>query len=234
MISFVWAEPLPLYSGRGGSETYTVGQVRELLDRGIKTRIITVGLGKRDGRDYFPDIPFFDVKQMSDLSKLKDTLVFVNQPPLIKTVHHSFLIMHCQPPSDPKLRDIYLRATSDKSIIANSKSTAKLWAEYLGIRMNKLTVVYPFADPVFSKVRRLKRSHLKTQILYAGRLTPEKGIYLILESLHHKVLRRSVNLTITTAGNQTTDGRIIEKFLRVHDWIKVVQATSTPQDTAKL
>ena len=78
MLSFVWSDPLPIYSGRGGSENFTIGHVRELLERGIDARIITVGLGEKDGRQFFPDIPFYSVSAVKELEKLDDTLFFIN------------------------------------------------------------------------------------------------------------------------------------------------------------
>ena len=53
MISFVWSPGEPLPAGTGGSENYTVGQVRELNRRGIAARVVTIGLGADDGRDEF-------------------------------------------------------------------------------------------------------------------------------------------------------------------------------------
>lgn len=57
MISFVWPPGEPMLAGTGGSETYTAGHVRELLRRGIDAQVVTVGHGKKDGRQDFKDIP---------------------------------------------------------------------------------------------------------------------------------------------------------------------------------
>src|SRR5580698_6689690 len=53
LISFIWSPGNPLPAGTGGSENYTVGQVRELTRRGVAAQIVTVGLGATDGRDDF-------------------------------------------------------------------------------------------------------------------------------------------------------------------------------------
>ena len=50
MISFVWSDTHPMFAGRGGTESFTIGHVRELVERGIPARVITLGLGKNDGR----------------------------------------------------------------------------------------------------------------------------------------------------------------------------------------
>ncbi len=47
LISFIWSPGNPLPAGTGGSENYTVGQVRELTRRGIRAQVVTVGLGDR-------------------------------------------------------------------------------------------------------------------------------------------------------------------------------------------
>jgi hypothetical protein len=54
MISFIWPPGEPMIAGTGGSETYTAGQIRELLRRGIPAQVVTI----RHGRSDFKDIPF--------------------------------------------------------------------------------------------------------------------------------------------------------------------------------
>jgi glycosyltransferase involved in cell wall biosynthesis len=193
-----------------------------------------VGLGQKDGRNFFPDIPFFDVEKLSDLSDLDDKLVFVNGAPLVETKHHSYMIMHYQPPADLKMREKYRQASQGRTLITNSKFAASIWSEYLGISSDELHIVYPFADPAFAAVERVNVPHEKVPVLYAGRLIPEKGIYTLLESLHHESMREKIDLEVTTAGNQTLDGQVIEKFLRSHDWLKVIPATHNPADTAAM
>lgn len=237
MLSFVWSDPLPIYSGRGGSESFTIGQVRELIERGIPTRIITVGLGKKDGRQFFPDIPFHSIQSIKELTKLTDRIIFISRPHPVKTILKAFIILHSQPPADPSLRTLYRRAVKDKVIIVNSRFSRKLWSEYFNIPARDISVVHPFADPHFAKVKRpqsIRRAKRQISVLYAGRLTAEKGIYTLLEALHHDTLRSGYNVSITTAGNQTEDGKVIERFIRHHPWLKVVNATHSPEQTAKL
>ena len=67
LISFIWSPGNPLPAGTGGSENYTVGQVRELTRRGIPAQVVTVGLGTHDGRDDFPDVPFRSLPGLADV-----------------------------------------------------------------------------------------------------------------------------------------------------------------------
>jgi glycosyltransferase involved in cell wall biosynthesis len=76
--------------------------------------------------------------------------------------------------------------------------------------------------------------------LYAGRLSPEKGIYTFLESLHHPIaehkplIEQGYKFTVVTAGNQTIHGSVIEKFLRHHPWIDLIKAKQNPGEMADL
>ena len=59
IVRLVPGKPLP--AGTGGSENYTIGQVRELTRRGIPAQVVTVGLGAGDGRDDFTGVPFLSL-----------------------------------------------------------------------------------------------------------------------------------------------------------------------------
>jgi len=98
MISFVWPVGLPMLAGTGGSETFTAGQVRELLRRSIKTQVVTIGHGIQDGRDDFPDIPFLALKSQEEIRNLSGTVVFVNKPYASKTKNKAAVILHCVTP----------------------------------------------------------------------------------------------------------------------------------------
>src|SRR5688572_31371849 len=95
MISFVWSSKQPFLAGRGGSENYTAGHIRELKRRGIPARIITLGFGEKDGREDFPDIQFKALRFKEELSELDDTLVFVTYPIDLPTKQQSYAILHC-------------------------------------------------------------------------------------------------------------------------------------------
>ena len=74
MISFIWSPGSPLPAGTGGSENYTVGQVRELKRRGIPTQVVTVGLGVEDGRADFVGIPFLSLRTLAEVGDLDGTV----------------------------------------------------------------------------------------------------------------------------------------------------------------
>jgi glycosyltransferase involved in cell wall biosynthesis len=234
MISFVWSDKLPVYSGRGGTESYTIGQIRELNSRGIPARLITIGLGKEDGRQYFPDVEFCDLETPEQLSDLDDTIVYVTIPHAVPTRHHSYVIIHC-PPTDVRIRPADLpRAIAGSTLITNSRFMRSLWAEYLNLPLDKIHIVYPFADPYFSTVKRPKLKTPKTRVLFAGRLIHEKGVYTLLEALHHDILRDDFSFAVTNAGNQTEHGKVIEHILHRHPWVRVLAARHSPAEMARL
>ena len=73
-------------------------------------------------------------------------------------------------------------------------------------------------------------------MLYAGRLSPEKGIYTLLAMLHNDLVAQDVELTFTatTAGADKPQGKIISQILHAHPGIQLVPARNTPADMAAL
>ena len=238
MISFVWSSKYPFIAGSGGSETYTAGQIRELLKRGIPTRIITIGHGAADGRDDFPDIPFLAIESKDQLSKLDDLLVYITYPLEVKTKHPAYAILHCPPPSFAHDDPLYnKRAFKGVRLITASKFAAGIWRRNLRHNFGRMPTVYPFADTAFREVERpARRSADKpTRILFAGRLHPDKGIYTLLCALHMETLKHSnFTLTVTTAGSNAEDGKIILNMLKANPNIKVVNARKTVKGMATL
>jgi D-inositol-3-phosphate glycosyltransferase len=238
MISFVWSSKYPFIAGSGGSESYTAGQIHELQRRGIECRILTIGHGTNDGRRDFPDIKFHALKSKEELSQLDDTIIFITYPLNVKTKQHSYVILHCPPPAygnDP-LYD--LKGIAGKKLIATSGFAARMWARYYAKESRSILlpgVVYPFAEPAFSKVSRRPSDNNKTRVLFAGRLTADKGIYTLLAALHMADLKElDFELTCTNAGSYSEDGAVIEKMLRSNPWIKVVKARRSPEEMAAL
>jgi len=233
MISFVWSAKQPFLAGRGGSENYTAGHVRELMRRGIPTRILTLGFGENDGREDWPDIQFKALQSKEELSELDDTLVFVTYPLDVPTKKQSFAILHCpQQRLDPPLK---IEALNDKYVITPSRFAAKLWGKTLRVRPSKLPTAYPFAEDCFSKVERPVRTDGKTKILFAGRLLPDKGIYTLLAALHMDSLKDlDYDITVTDAAGDTEDGQIILGLLKSHPKINVIPARKSPEQMAEL
>ena len=236
LISFIWSPGNPLPAGTGGSENYTVGQVRELTRRGIPTQVVTVGLGTDDGRDDFTDIPFLSLPTLAAIGELDGTVVFVNEPHTVQTRHPAFLILHNPPPIRKEHRAFAIEGTRERALIATSRYAAELWSRYLDVDLATINVVYPFAEPCFATQSRPASKLGATRILFAGRLSPEKGIYTLLETLHIDIIEqdRNITFTATTAGADKPQGKIIERILREHPAITVVTTRKTPATMAAL
>lgn len=236
MISFVWSSAYPFWAGAGGSENYTAGHIRELTRRGIATRVLTLGHGSSDGRAEFPDIAFRALHSKQQLSLLDDTLVFVTYPLAVRTKRPAYAILHCPPQSlgqrDPLFNK---RAVSGKQLIAASRFSALMWERDLGLDYNDIPVVYPFADPAFATVKRPAYLGRKIRLFYGGRLTPDKGIYTLLAALH--IMDRmglKFELTATSAGARTQEGKVVHALLAAHPMIKLVPAGQDSRTVAKL
>lgn len=199
MISFVWSPHESLPAGTGGSENYTIGQVRELNRRGVPAQVVTVGLGEHDGRDEFDGIPFLALPSTADIALLP-------------------------------------AATRDRTLIATSRFAARLWADFLDVDPPTIEVVHPFAEPVFARVPRPLPVPGQVRVLYAGRLTPEKGIYTLLAALHSDLVvgDERLSFTVTLAGADRPQGRIIRRLLDAHPGVSVVAARRTPAAMAAL
>jgi glycosyltransferase involved in cell wall biosynthesis len=236
LISFIWSPGNPLPAGTGGSENYTVGQVRELTRRGIAAQVVTVGLGATDGRDDFGDVPFLALAALAEVGGLDSTVIFVNEPHTVPTRHPAFVILHNPPPIRERRRAFAVEGTRERALIATSRYAAALWSAYLDVDVATIRVVYPFAEPSFAAQPRPAREDGKTRVLFAGRLSPEKGIYTLLEMLHIDIIEQDPGLTFTatTAGADKPQGKIIERLLGAHPGVSVVASCKTPASMAAL
>jgi glycosyltransferase involved in cell wall biosynthesis len=236
LISFIWSPGNALPAGTGGSENYTVGQVRELNRRGVPAQVVTVGLGDRDGRDDFTDIPFRSLSTLTEVGELDSTVVFVNEPHTAATRYPAFLILHNPPPIRERYKAFAIDGTRDRALIATSQYAAALWSGYLDVDVSTINVVYPFAEPCFAAQSRPGNETRKTRVLFAGRLSPEKGIYTLLETLHIDIIDQDTALTFTatTAGADKPQGKIIERLLGEHPGISLVATCKTPARMAAL
>lgn len=233
MISFVWPPGAPMLAGTGGSETYTAGHVRELLRRGIKAQVVTVGHGTKDGRKDFADIPFLALERASQISQLPGTVVFVNRTYNVPTKNKAAIILHYIPPKQAE-RKQRQADTKDKILIATSIYSGQQWALFLDIPYSRLHIVLPFADPIFGNTRRAQAAK-KTRILYAGRLHPEKGIYTVLEMMHENVMRKNGHrVNIVTAGQHVEEGQTIAHMLRDYPYAQLISARKSVADMASL
>ena len=198
--------------------------------------MVTIGLGTDDGRDEFAGVPFRSLPKLADIGNLDSIVVFVNEPHLVATKYPAFLILHNPPPIREKLKEFAVEGTKYRTLIVTSRYARGLWSKYLKIDSSALAVVYPFAEPCFGVQPRLRNSNGTIRILFAGRLSPEKGIYTLLETLHIDIIEQDVKLTftVTTAGADKLQGKIIEKLVRAHPGIDVVATRKTPVKMAFL
>jgi D-inositol-3-phosphate glycosyltransferase len=236
VISFVWEPGLPLPAGTGGSENYTVGHVRELNRRGLASRVVTIGLGDLDGREQFTDVPFHSVASIADVSNLEGTVVFVTQFPEVRTRRQAYQILHVPPPLREAERARVRAQTRDRALIATSRFAATLWSEFLDVDVATIEVVYPFAEPAFARQERPFRDPTVVRVLYAGRLSPEKGIYTLLSMLHSDLVPpdASVTFTVTRAGQDKPQGQLIGHLLEAHPRIRLVPSRRSPDAMAAL
>ena len=237
MINFIWSPGTRLPAGTGGTENYTVGQVRELIGRGIAAQIITVGLGTLDGREEFVDIPFKDLASESDIENLDGIVIFVNdETGTSKTKEPAFAIMHIPPPLRESARPAMLKSLEGRMLITTSQYAARLWAEYIPLPLAKIHVAYPFAEPCFAVQPRERNVSTAVRLLFAGRLSAEKGIYTFLEALHRDSLEANPDLTftVTTAGADKPEGALIKQLLDAHPNVTVISARKTPATMAAL
>ncbi|GAA0636660.1 hypothetical protein GCM10009547_46210 [Sporichthya brevicatena] len=235
MISFVWEPGLPLPAGTGGSENYTIGQVRELTRRGLAAQVVTIGVGAADGRDDFPGIPFRSLAGVDQVVTLDGIVVFVTDFPVVATPRTAYQFLHVPPPLRDRHRARMLDQTRDRGLIATSNFAAGLWADFLDVDLATVRVVYPFAEPCFARQPRTPTTRA-TRVLYAGRLSPEKGIYTLLAMLHSDLIASDLELTFTatTSGADKPQGAIIHQLLQAHPAIRVVPARKTPAAMAAL
>lgn len=233
MISFVWPSYEAMLAGTGGTETFTAGQARELLRRGIDVQVVIVGPAiKRSQRD-FPDIPFLGLANKTGVSTLPGTVVFVNQAYDVPTRHKAAIILHCAVPPTAEQQE-RKRQVAGKTIIATSIYSAQQWALYLKIPGNSINVVMPFADPIYGNTLRSKPGK-NIRVLYAGRLHPEKGIYTILEMMHQEEMGLlNVSMSIVMAGQYVEEGRTIAQMLKGYKYAKLLDPRKTVTSMAKL
>ncbi len=234
MISFVWPPGAAMLAGTGGSETYTAGHVRELLRRGIPAQVVTLGHGTRDGRQDFPGVPFLALDNQKEISELPGTVVFVNKAYPVPTKRKLAIILHCSIPRRNE-RDAYRASVVGKTMIATSVYSGQKWALYLNVPSSRITIVLPFADPVFGGIARSKPARKKTRIVFAGRLHPEKGIYTVLEMMHEEEMQgKGFSVSIVAAGLHVAIGREIYRMLQNYPYAKLISAKKNALEMAEL
>ena len=236
MISFVWSSQHPFLAGSGGSENFTVGQVRELNRRGLPARVITLGHRATDSRRDFPDVDFVAMDSPRKLSRLDDTIVFVHYPQAVSTKRTAYVIIHCPPISLGAVNPLFnFSALRGKHLITTSEYSADMWSDYLSGHP-PVDVVYPFAEESFGLAKRRPwRAADPVRILFAGRLTPDKGVYTLLAALHMpEMMHLRYTLTATESGTHMPEGRVLRPVMAAHPWVNLIPARKTASDMAQL
>ncbi|BBH16689.1 hypothetical protein Back2_09760 [Nocardioides baekrokdamisoli] len=235
-IHFIWEFGIPLPAGTGGSENYTIGHVRELNRRGVRAEIVTVGVVGPDGRDEFPGVPFRALDTVAEVGRLDGIVVFVTEFPSVATRRRAFQMLHVPPPIHVADRVRVAARMRDRTLIATSQFAAHMWASFLSVDETEVRVVYPFAEPCFGEVERSEAGADVVRVLFAGRLSPEKGVFTLLSMLHLDMASPGVamSITATTAGSDKPHGAVIRRLLAAHPDIRLVEARKTPEAMAAL
>lgn len=203
-----------------------------------------MGFGTHDGREYFPDIPFVSYSH-TDLAERDETFIFVSEPMPVTTKNTSYVILHV-PPRVSEKRSYYVKGLTGKVPIAVSEFGAKLWEKYLRLQPGSVGIVNPFAAPEFATVPREPHDPGTTRVLFAGRLTAEKGVYTLLTAMHLGLNRKMASnhigadkkhrfrFTFTTSGDHTPEGRVIKQLLNAHPHIRLTAARTNSEEMAEL
>ncbi|HSE60871.1 MAG TPA: glycosyltransferase family 4 protein [Candidatus Saccharimonadales bacterium] len=189
-------------------------------------------MGKDDGRSTAPGVPYVDFSAPADAEPLKGDVIFVTEPLDIATEQTPYLIMHC-PPVVGRTKTFYRKGYANRKLITNSKHSARKWAEYLDTPFESIGLAYPFADAAFSRAEAAPRQAGPTRVLFAGRLTADKGFYTLLEALTFFIDDSDFEFIVTTAGASSAVGKITEAVARAHPQLIVAPAQDYPDAMAQ-
>jgi len=233
MISFIWTasstwdEPMPLSPTHGGAETFTLGQCRELDRRGVANRIVTFRMGTADGREFSPDVTFADYPSPQELGRLDDPSFLVTEPLDLPADTPPYQILHGLPYVQLS-KQHYRRTLSNRRLVTSSRTSARSWAAYLGAPDGTIGVMYPFADRRFCEQPVPERLPGPTRVLFAGRLSVEKGFYTFLEALHFFGGKDFV-FTALLAGSLGDEYPLVEPLAKAHPMLRILPAQSRRQ-----
>jgi glycosyltransferase involved in cell wall biosynthesis len=168
-----------------------------------------------------------------EICDIPGLVIFVNRAYDVPTKHKSAIILHCAVPSKVE-QSLRQQDALGRIVIATSIYNAQQWALYLKIPSSAISVVMPFADPIFGNVRRAKLSK-KVRLLYAGRLHPEKGIYTILEMMHeYEMGLLNAEMSIVMAGQHVEEGQAIARMLTDYKYAKLLEPRKNVKSMASL
>lgn len=232
MISFVW--PREKFVGwAGGSEVYTLSQLTELQRRGIPARLVVCGDAAKSDAVHATDVPILTLPDKKELTQLDDTLVSVMHPMvgMGPFKRPAFVILHV-PVSGQDYDDspMYAAGTSGQQPIVTSQFMAGHWQKVLSLSQPP-PVVYPSADAVFSEVTREPRPAGQRRVLFAGRTSVTKGIYVLFAAMQMVPLQ---GVEYTMACIRRSHRGIINTLIAAHPRIQAIPACTDRADMAKL
>jgi glycosyltransferase involved in cell wall biosynthesis len=238
MISFVWSPsalwepPFPFIAGNGGSETSTLGYVRELGRRGLDSQIVTFRLGEDDGRESAPGVRFIALEGMADAATVDSPMVLLLQSLPVELPDPAFVSLLLPPLRLPAAAQ---RARlAGRRLIVPSHAMARAWGEALDVPSGELSVVHLFADSVFGEQLVPPREPGPIRVLFAGRLSAAKGIFTLFEALTLFVDDPGFAFTVVIAGKEDRKFTVIEPLVRAHPMITVVPSRPTRRAMAEL
>jgi glycosyltransferase involved in cell wall biosynthesis len=133
--------------------------------------------------------------------------------PLIWHVHN---ILSDTAPQTESTTWVYFRkvesylAQSANWLVCVSNYIAKRCQELFNVKNDRITVITKAIDPNFFKPCEGKKTDRSKTILFVGRLSPEKGIPILLEALQHLIKDIDVRLLVVGFG---TDKKYVEYLI---------------------
>jgi D-inositol-3-phosphate glycosyltransferase len=211
-----------------------LGQARELTRRGVQNQVITFNLGKNDGRASAPDVTFTDYADAAAMGTLMGDSILQTEPLDFKSDRAPFVMIH-NPPYADRTREFYVQGYAGRKLMANSKNNAAFWEDYLGVRKGGIAVVHPFANAAFAQAKApVRKAGGPLRVIFAGRLTVEKGFYTLLEALHAFTEKDNITFDVVLTGKQGDEYPIIEALVHAHPLLHAVPAQPSPQKMAEL
>lgn len=230
-MKFIWSESSRFIAGAGGTENHTLERARELMRRGYSIEIIFLSEGRYDPG--FDDVPYSFTNDLNALSSIDDTIIYIARGQDIPTARQSFVFLHfAVTTKSNELNRAFERSLRRSKLITNSIFSQHYWANRLGIPVDSIAVVYPFAHPAFAKAVSDRNENV-CRVLYPNRITAEKGIYVFLEATSYLQSQTNFRFRVLSSGNQTEQGKISDALLRSLPNIEYMEAAVSREAMAE-
>jgi glycosyltransferase involved in cell wall biosynthesis len=236
-IGIVWSEDMPFVQHAGGSETYTALQIKQLVKLGYAVNFYAFGKTKESDLGQL-DIPIHTPETRLDLSKADDTFIFPIVPDyeIDDLRRNSHVILHVPATGMQPLDEEYFRknGVGIHTPIVTSTFMAGHWQEVLDLQQPP-SVVYPPTDPAYGLQSRPTQRNSPPRALFAGRPTPEKGIFVLFASLESAPLTdEEFDMTCVKTINHDGGTEIINALFDAHPGIRTTDARPDPASMAEL